>query len=113
MRISRERISSFFSFFGIGLVGHGHAVWEPSNVLLDERSFFSSLFAFRDTQTNGGLFRSDSYMILPSLLPDCLDLMLSLNYCHGACSLDFSCICIRRLFTTSGVFQMQSRNSAS
>lgn len=30
---------SFF-FFGIGLVGYGHAVWEPSNVLLDERSFF-------------------------------------------------------------------------
>lgn len=38
MRISRERFSFFF--FGIGLVGYGHAVWEPSNVLLDERSFF-------------------------------------------------------------------------
>ncbi|KAL6792089.1 hypothetical protein J3E68DRAFT_62063 [Trichoderma sp. SZMC 28012] len=85
-----------FFFFGIGLVGHGHVVWEPSNVLLDERSFFSSLFAFRDTQTNGGLFRSDSYMILPSLLPDCLDLMLSPDYHYGAYLVSLLCMCIRR-----------------
>ncbi|KAL7802937.1 hypothetical protein V8C43DRAFT_84123 [Trichoderma afarasin] len=60
-------------------------------------AFFSSLFAFRDTQTNGGLFRSDSYMILPSLLPDCLDLMFSPNYCYGVSSLNLLCICVRRL----------------
>lgn len=88
MRISRERIS-FFLFLALAwwatdmqYGNHQMSCWMSG-------AFFSSLFAFRDTQTNGGLFRSDSYMILPSLLPDCLDFMFSTNYCYGVC-----CLCL-------------------